>query len=356
MARLAPAAGRKLAVKALALRDVRFSYGGRCVLEAVSLELAPGRVTVLVGPSGTGKTTLLWLAAGLLRPEAGTVGLAEDADGPEAKAGPVEPIDPRRTALGMVFQHLALWDHLSVQEHLELVLAGRVRGRGQRRRRAETVMQQMRLTPLRRRRPGELSGGQRQRLAIARALAAEPAWLLLDEPLAHLDGPARNEVFELLRGALAGARCGVLMATHNAEEAMRLADRIVVLLEGRVAQEGPPLEVYRRPASLAAALALGPACELAGTAERGRLLCGGRVVLEGLPREAAGPHRLILRPADVEFVADPAGPAKVVAAEFTGREHVLTVEVAGAAAPACWGAPVPPAAGTPGRLRMTPRP
>jgi len=292
---------------ALTCLDVGFAYGGRSVLRGVRMAAAAGRVTVLVGPSGTGKTTLLWILAGLLRPTTGRVVLAADAASPDA----APPFESGRARIGMVFQTPALWDHLTVRRHLDLVLAGSNLGQAERRRRVDRLLDQMGLASLADRRPGRMSGGERQRLAIARALVGGPEWLLLDEPLAHLDGPTRADVFDLLRGALAETRAGVVLATHNTDEAVRLADDVVVLLDGSVAQVGQTEQVYRRPVSLAAARALGPASEISGEARGGVLTRDGTAVLEGLAPERSGPQRLILRPEDLEFRPDPAGAARV---------------------------------------------
>jgi ABC-type sulfate/molybdate transport systems ATPase subunit len=329
--------------------DLVVAYGGRTVLGGVRVAIAPGRVAVLVGPSGAGKTTLLWTLAGLLRPESGRVVLGEPPDGGAA----ARPVDYRRARIGMVFQTPALWDHLSAEGHLGLVLAGRGLGRAERRRRIDRMLERMRLAHLRGRRPAHLSGGERQRLAIARALVTEPDWLLLDEPLAHLDGPARDEVFDLLRGALAGTRAGVLLATHDTGEALRLAEDFVVLLDGVVAQAGPAEEVYGRPASLAVARTLGPADEISGEAKQGVLNRDGIAALEGLPADLVGPERLILRPEDVAFRPDPAGPARVTAAQRACGGWHLRVEAAGAAVWAHHAEPCPP--GAAGRLVLVRR-
>jgi len=312
--------------KVLTCRDVGFAYGDRPVLRGVGLTVAPGRVSVLVGPSGSGKTTLLWILAGLIRPTTGRVLLGEPGEG----AACAQPFDARRARLGMVFQTPALWDHLTVEGHLDLVSSSSGLARSERCRRVDRMLERMHLAPLRGRRPATLSGGERQRLAIARALVGEPDWLLLDEPLAHLDGPARAKVFGLLRDALTETRAGVLLATHHAAEALRLADEVVVLLEGTVAQAGETEAVYGRPVSLAAAEALGPAGEVRGEAAGGVLTSDGVAVLEGLPADLAGPQRLILRPEDVAFRADPTGSVQVIRSERVGGGWDLLVEVGGA--------------------------
>ena len=335
--------------KTLAGLDLVFAYGVRDVLCGASVAACAGRVTALVGPSGSGKSTLLWLLAGLLEPKGGRVVVC---DSPQEVRTKGRPADFAHLRLGMVFQASALWEHLTAEEHLSLVLAGKGLDRAERRRRAEETLARLHLVPLRRRRPGQLSGGERRRLAIARALVADPEWLLLDEPLVHLDGQMRADLFELLREILAGTRAGVLMATHDAAEAMRLADEIVVLTEGAVAQGGPPQEVYRRPVTLAVARMLGPASEVAGDASGGRLSRGGHTVLENLPPDLAGPQRLILRPEDVEFVPAGAGPATVRRAEFDGSAYLLTVDAAGIAVGVRHPEKVAP--GAAGRLRLRP--
>jgi len=334
--------------------DLAFAYAGRDVVRGASVAVVPGRVTALVGPGGSGKSTLLWLMAGLLEPKAGRIVLADSpgaaaatvgarhaspdetpqASGrgmprPYVNEGLGEPVDFARVRLGMVFQSSALWEHLTIEEHLALVLAGKGFDRAERRRRIGDALARLRLETLRRRRPGQLSGGEARRLAIARAIVADPEWLLLDEPLVHLDGPARAELFATLREVLARTRAGVLMATHDAPEALRLAAEIVVLADGAVAQRGTPEAIYRRPTSLAIARMLGPASELSGEA-RGRVLSrGGRPVLESLPPEMAGPQRLLLRPEDVAFRAAAGGAVTVRRSEFDGAALLLTVDAAG---------------------------
>lgn len=211
------------------LRATDVSYRG--ILHDVSLEVTPGRVIALLGPSGAGKSTLLSLLAGLASPDQGAV--------------------ERSGRLGMVFQHGGLWDHLTIEQHLRIVGCPRPR--------QDVLLDQFDLHALRRRRAAALSGGERQRLAMARAIAARPDWLLLDEPLAHLDGPARAALLTILRDLLADTGQGVLIATHRWDEALRLASDAVVLISGRIAQTGPLREVYRQPASFAAAIATGPA-------------------------------------------------------------------------------------------------
>ena len=298
-----------------------FGYRKHTVLHDVDVAMSPGKVVALVGASGSGKTTLLWLLAGLLQPHAGRI-LVRDgsSDLPLSKARPV---------LGMVFQQPALWDHLTIEQHLHLVLTNDKLDRRARRGRIDEILAAMRLKALAQRRPGQLSGGERQRVAIARALVANPRWLLLDEPLAHLDGASRGELFDLLARTLADTAAGVIIASHQAAEAMRVAHEVIVLEEGRVLQSGPCEDVDRHPVSLAAARALGPAWEIAGVANEGTLYAGDVPALAGIDESLAGPTCLILRPGDIRFDSDPLGPATVTDCRFAAGVHHLRIEVAG---------------------------
>lgn len=300
----------------LVVQGLCFSRGGRVVLRDLSFDHPSGQVLALLGPSGSGKTTLLWLLAGLLAPDAGVV--RYEPDGADAS---------RRPRFGFVFQDGGLWEHLTVESHLDLVLRGRGLRRGERRARTGRILDDTALTQLARRRPGQLSGGQRQRLALARALVVEPQWLLLDEPTSQLDGPARDDLLDLLSRQLRGARAGVVLATHQLDLALRLSGRVAVIANATVAQIASPEEVYRCPVSLEVARLLGKAFELDGR---------------------------VLRPEDVAFDPDEAGDAVVTACHFAGGAWHLELKTPPGAAVALNGQPV--AVGTRGRLRIDPDP
>jgi len=316
--------------------NLSFRYGDRRVVDHVTIAVTAGRAAALVGASGAGKSTLLWLLAGLHAPQTG----CRRIDGTDQPIGPI----------GMVFQQPGLWDHLTVAAHLRVVLAGKGLSRAERRSRLDTTLSQMRLTHLARRRPGQLSGGERQRVTIARALVIRPRWLLLDEPLAHLDGPAREDLFALLAAALQETGAGVLLATHNTSEAMRIADVVVIMIDGRIAQQGPTQQVYASPVDLQAARVLGPAGQVTGVAEAGSLWADGRPVLDGIETKLTGPQTMILRPRQVRFIPDPTGPATVVRCEFADGEHQLQVTVGDASLPVR--SDVPHSPGTLGRLQV----
>jgi ABC-type sugar transport system ATPase subunit len=296
----------------LSVHDVHFSRAGRPVLAGVNFEHDAGAVLTLLGPSGSGKTTLLWLLAGLLRPDRGRIDYGGD------------------NRLGFVFQDGALWEHLTVRAHLDIVLSSAALSRRDRAERVSRTLDDTGLAKLAKRRPGELSGGERQRLALARALVIEPQWLFLDEPTSQLDGPARQEMIELLDRSLRSTRAGVVLATHQVDLAMRLSHRIGVLLDARVAQIAPPVDVFERPVSLAVARLLGPASEL---------------------REGGG--TAIVRPHDVSFAPDAAGAFTTRACYFAGGQWHVEVMNGGEQVVVASDAPVPP--GVKGRVTRSPR-
>ncbi len=238
-----------------------FSYGKEPVLSGVSLELPEGGITVVIGPSGSGKSTLLQLLAGLLRPAEGRI-LFDDED--------VTGVPTERRDVGVVFQSYALFPHLSVRENIAFGLkTGRRRFsvRSSRRQpsrhsveaRVWDAAELLGLERLLDRRPSQLSGGEQQRVALARAVAPRPALLLLDEPLSALDARLRRTVRSELASLLRTLGTTVFYVTHDQEEAMMLADHLVVLNEGRVVQAGSPLDLYRRPETPFVASFLGEA-------------------------------------------------------------------------------------------------
>jgi molybdate transport system ATP-binding protein len=200
-------------------------------------------VTVLFGPSGSGKSTVLRCLAGLDRPQQGFIrfGGVTWSDG-----GTFLPA--QRRGVGMVFQDYALFPHLTARENVEFGAANGA---------AEEAVRLLRIEPLLGRKPAQLSGGERQRVALARALATRPRLLLLDEPLAALDAPAREELRHELRGLLRAARVPALVVTHDRSEALALGDRLAVLAEGAVRQVGPVHEVFSAPADLVVARVVG---------------------------------------------------------------------------------------------------
>ena len=229
---------------AIEVRHIHKRFGAFTALDDVSLAFPPGQLTALLGPSGCGKTTLLRIIAGLAHQDEGTVLL----DGEDASR-----LDARERQVGFVFQHYALFRHMSVFENIAFGL--RVKPRGQRpaeaeiHRRVMKLLELVQLASLAERYPQQLSGGQRQRIALARALAVEPRVLLLDEPFGALDAKVRKELRRWLRSLHDELHVTSIFVTHDQEEALEVADRIVVMHNGRVEQAGAPAEVYDNPAT-----------------------------------------------------------------------------------------------------------
>jgi ABC-type sugar transport system ATPase subunit len=301
----------------VSVRGVGYAYAEAPVLDRVSLDLPEGATTVVIGPSGSGKSTLLRLLAGLLHPKAGMVLF----DGRDMVGVPTEKRD-----VGMVFQSYALFPHLSVRANIAFGLTtARARRTGRQgrapadaadleRRVAETAGL-LALGHLLDRRPAELSGGEQQRVAVARAIAPRPALLLLDEPLSALDARLRRTVRADLALLLAGLGTTVLYVTHDQEEAMLLADHLVVVNGGRVVQQGPPLDLYRRPADPFVATFLGEANLLPVTVRDGRPATA--LGPFDLPGGAGEGGQLLVRPEDLA-VSPQGTPATVVEARGLG--------------------------------------
>ena len=223
------------------IESVNKSFGTQAALRDVSLDVRDGEFVALLGPSGCGKTTLLRAVAGLDRQSSGRI-LIGGRD--------VSDLPPRSRGLAMVFQNYAVFPHLRVRDNIAfgLVMTGAAKDRIERQvTRAAALMH---IEVLLDRYPAQLSGGQRQRVAVARALAVEPAVLLMDEPLSNLDALLRLEMRAELKTVLAEARTTTLYVTHDQTEAMGLADRIAIMQEGRIVQMAPPMEIYRHPNSM----------------------------------------------------------------------------------------------------------
>ncbi|MEW6257811.1 MAG: ABC transporter ATP-binding protein [Pseudomonadota bacterium] len=229
--------------QSLVFEDVNLSYGPVEAVRGVSLEVRPGEVVCLLGASGCGKTSLLRLAAGIEVPDRGRIAI----DGQDV-AGPKVFVPPERRGIGLVFQDYALFPHLTVLDNVKFGLARLPRAAAETE--ALRALSRVGLDTHSGAYPHELSGGQQQRVALARALAPRPGILLLDEPFSGLDRRLRDQVREDTLDVLRDVRATAIMVTHDPEEAMRLADRIVLLRAGRIAQAGPPEVLYRAPCDL----------------------------------------------------------------------------------------------------------
>ena len=238
---------------AIAIRRVTKRFGDFLAVDDVSLAIASGSLTALLGPSGSGKSTLLRIVAGLEHPDEGDVSIhGEDATG----------LPPQERGVGFVFQHYAAFKHMSVRDNVAFALKIRKRPKDEIRDRVGELLRLVQLDGLANRYPSQLSGGQRQRMALARALAAEPRVLLLDEPFGALDARVRKELRAWLRHLHEEVPVTTVLVTHDQEEAMDVADRVAVMNEGRVEQTGKPRDLYEHPANEFVMSFVGPAHRL----------------------------------------------------------------------------------------------
>jgi sulfate transport system ATP-binding protein len=235
------------------IRGVGKKFGDFVALDDINLTLPTGQLTALLGPSGGGKSTLLRIIAGLEEADEGTV----EIEGIEATHLP-----PQRRNVGFVFQHYAAFKHLSVYKNVAFGLEIRKRPKDEIKRRVHELLELVHLEQFADRLPSQLSGGQRQRMALARALAVEPTVLLLDEPFGALDAKVRKELREWLRRLHDEVHVTTVFVTHDQEEALEVADEIVVINDGRVEQVGTPDQLYDEPAGDFVMRFIGPVTQL----------------------------------------------------------------------------------------------
>jgi len=306
-------------------------FGAVQVLRDVSLHVPRGEFHTLLGPSGSGKTTLLKIVAGFTPASNGAVMLA---------GRDITDILPEHRNIGVVFQHYALFPHMTVAENIAFGLKMRGVARAERESRVQEVLRLVRMTGFGHRRPAMLSGGQQQRVALARALVIQPQLLLLDEPLSALDRKVRQEVREELKRIQAETGVTTVMVTHDQEEALFLADRVLVLEAGAVRQAGAPADIYRNPVDEFVAGFLGAINRLTVTVEDSALRVGAQVFVPPpglIPTGHAGPLHLAVRPE--EMTVAPAFGAKppdaiagsLIATEFGGPVVTVSVDVEGQA-------------------------
>jgi ABC-type Fe3+/spermidine/putrescine transport system ATPase subunit len=264
-------------------RGVVVSYGESVAMRGVDLRVERGETLALLGPSGSGKTTLLYAIAGFLPLTDGEIHLAGTLVSSSTVSTP-----PEQRPVAMVFQHYGLWPHMDALETVAYPLRRAGEDRNVARARASELLEQMRLGHLSGRRPAELSGGEQQRVGLARALARRPALYLLDEPTAHLDTVLKADLQAELATRMHADGAAAVHATHDVEEALAVADRVVLLRDGEVVQVDRPGDIYARPVNEWAARLTGPASFIEG-----------EVIAEG----ADGAGRYLVRPDWVVFGA-----------------------------------------------------
>jgi len=320
-----------VAIRAGEFRELRLeglsrSFGTHRALAGVSFTVRRGEFIALLGPSGCGKTTCLNLIAGLLAPSAGAIKLDERR---------IDGLRPEQRGFGMVFQSYALFPHLDVRRNVGFGLRMRGVGRAEQARRVEEALALVRLQGQGGKMPGQLSGGQQQRVAIARAIVVEPPLVLMDEPLSNLDAKLRLEMRAEIRRIHGALGAATVYVTHDQDEAMSLADRVVVMRDGGVRQDGTPQELYEAPAHLDVAEFMGYRNRLAGRVAR---MAGGVAAVDVEGAEVEGAARqafavgdavvLAVRPEDL--VAGATGVlARVESVEYRGRGFVGLARTAG---------------------------
>jgi sulfate/thiosulfate transport system ATP-binding protein len=310
----------------VSIQNVVRTFGATPALHGVSLDIAAGELIALLGPSGSGKTTLLRILAGLDIPTSGQVLFnREDA----------LKLTVQERNVGLVFQNYALFRHMTVAQNIGFGLRVRPRSRRPRRReikrRTFELLDLVQLSGLEKRYPSQLSGGQRQRVAFARALAIEPRLLLLDEPFGALDAKVRRELRAWLREIHDKTGHTTVFVTHDQEEALELADRVVVMSEGKIEQIGTPDEIYDMPSSPFVFSFIGEANTLSVNINNGQIWLDDHFLDLAVDDIPSGPAQLFFRPHDVAVTNNLAGaiPAKVQGARRHGGIRRLDLEVVG---------------------------
>src|ERR1700751_2519776 len=284
------------------VRDLIRKFGAYTALNRVSLDADDGELVALLGPSGSGKTTLLRIIAGLDFPDRGAVAF-DGEESTDRKA--------RERGVGFVFQHYSLFRHMTVFDNIAFGLTVKPRStrpsREEIRTKVHELLKLVQLDSLAKRFPSQLSGGQRQRVALARALAVEPKVLLLDEPFGALDAKVRKELRSWLRKLHDDIHVTSIFVTHDQEEALEVADRIVVLNRGHVEQVGSPQDVYDHPQTSFVYEFLGAANRLHGNVDASGFVVDGAALPVAIKADFKGPAFAYVRPHDLQLYSQASG-------------------------------------------------
>jgi ABC-type sugar transport system ATPase subunit len=305
------------------LRGIAKNYGSFQALKGIDLDIEPQEFFALLGPSGSGKSTTLRVIAGLETPDEGTM----TVDGEDMTFA-----EPGERNVAMVFQNYALYPHMTVEQNIGFPLKMDGVPRARIPTLALEAARRVKIDHLMHRRPGQLSGGQQQRCALARAIVRKPRLFLLDEPLSNLDAQLRLETRVELKRLHRSLDVTTVYVTHDQEEAMTIADRMAVFLDGDIVQVGTPDDVFNRPENLAVAAFIGspPMNLLPGRFERGAVAMAGQsIALPGSIDRAPGDVVAGIRPSHIR-IADRGVPARVVLSENLGESMLINAEIEGA--------------------------
>ncbi|MDG1471685.1 MAG: ABC transporter ATP-binding protein [Ascidiaceihabitans sp.] len=311
----------------LEIRNLRRSFDGRAVVDGVSLRIMPGQVTCLLGPSGCGKSTTLRMIAGVEMQDSGEIYV----DG-KLICDTVFRVPPERREIGLMFQDFALFPHLSVADNVAYGLRG---SKAEKRARVEELLGRVDLMDFIDGYPHQLSGGEQQRVALARALAPRPRIMLMDEPFSGLDNRLRDGIRDETLNILKDEDTAVLLVTHEPDEAMRMADEIALMRDGKIVQQGAPYNVYTRPIDRASVAFFSDANMLNATVEGALAMTPfGRFLAPGVPDGTQ--VSIVFRPQHLRIDFDRAGkgpvptpvdgtPARAVVerARFMGNESLI---------------------------------
>lgn len=322
-----PASKFEIETPRLEIKQISRAFGGRNVVDDVSLKVMPGQVTCLLGPSGCGKSTTLRIIAGVEMQDRGEIFV----DG-KLVCDTIYRVPPEGRSIGLMFQDFALFPHLSVAQNVAFGLSGR---RDEKMVRVEELLSRVGLGHFADSHPHQLSGGEQQRIALARALAPRPSIMLMDEPFSGLDNRLRDDIRDETLAVLKDERTAVLLVTHEPDEAMRMADEIALMRDGKIAQRGAPYNVYNSPCDLDAARFFSDVNVIRGTVKGA--LCEtpfGQFLAPGKPDGTV--LDIAIRPQHVRIDFDRAGrgpnpttmdgaPARgvVTRARFMGRESLV---------------------------------